>query len=98
MRFGQLLEHSNKKLAIGTYENALEDLQGQGRKEEALLVLRRVVSLEPSEANHLRVAELASKLGEHGLASQSFLQLAELTEAAKGNAAPWFEKDVLSKR
>ena len=25
VRFGQLLEHSNKKLAIGTYENALED-------------------------------------------------------------------------
>ncbi|MGA2964702.1 MAG: tetratricopeptide repeat protein [Terriglobales bacterium] len=92
VRFGQLLEHSNKKLAIGTYENALEDLQRQGRKEEALLVLRRVVSLEPSETNHLRVAECASKLGEHALASQSFLQLAELMEAAKGNAAPWFER------
>ena len=48
--FGQLLEHSNKKLAIGTYENALEDLQRQGKKEEALLVLQRIVSLEPSEA------------------------------------------------
>lgn len=44
VRFGQLLEHSNKKLAIGTYENALEDLQRQG-KEEALLVVRRIVSL-----------------------------------------------------
>jgi diguanylate cyclase (GGDEF)-like protein len=92
VRFGQLLEQSNKKLAIGTYENALEDLQRQGKKEEGLLVLRRIVSLEPSEGNHLRVAELASELGEHGLASQSFLQLAELTEAAKGNAAPWFER------
>ena len=39
VRFGQLLENSNKKLAIGTYENAMEDLQRQGRKEEALLVL-----------------------------------------------------------
>src|SRR5580692_5199258 len=78
-RFGQLLEHSNKKLAIGTYENALEDLQKQGKKEEALLVLRRIVSLEPSQANHLRVAELSATLGEHVMASQSFLQLAELT-------------------
>ena len=92
VRFGQLLEHSNKKLAIGTYENALEDLQRQGRKEEGLLVLRLIVSLEPSQQNHLRVAELAAELGEHVLASQSFLQLAELMEVAGGNASPWFER------
>jgi len=92
VRFGQLLEHSNKKLAVGTYENALEDLQRQGKKEEALLVLRRIVSLEPSQPNHLRVAELAADLGEHVMASQSFLQLAELAETAGGNASPWFER------
>jgi len=92
VRFGQLLEHSNKKLAIGTYENALEDLQRQGRKEEALLVLRRIVSLEPSQPNHLRVAELAAQLGEHVMASQSFLQLAELAETSGGKGGPWFER------
>jgi len=92
VRFGQLLEHSNKKLAIGTYENALEDLQRQGKKEEALLVLQRIVSLEPSQANHLRMAELSAGLGEHVTASQSFLQLAELAEAAGGDAGQWFER------
>ncbi len=92
VRFGQLLEQSNKKLAIGTYENALEDLQRQGRKEEAFLVLRRIASLEPSQQNCLRVAELSADLGEHAMASQAFLQLAELTEAAGGNANPWFER------
>jgi diguanylate cyclase (GGDEF)-like protein len=92
VRFGQLLEHSNKKLAIGTYENALEDLQRQGKKEEALLVLQRIVSLEPSQANHLRVAELSADLGEHVMASQSFLQVAELVETAGGNASAWFER------
>src|SRR5271163_3066674 len=92
VRFGQLLEHSNKKLAIGTYENALEDLQKQGKKEEALLVLRRIVSLDPSQTNHLRVAELSADLGEHVMASQSFLQVAELAEAAGGNAGQWFER------
>jgi diguanylate cyclase (GGDEF)-like protein len=92
VRFGQLLEHSNKKLAIGTYENALEDLQRQGKQEEGLLVLRRIVSLEPSQPNHLRVAELAAELGEHVMASQSFLQLAELAETAGGNASQWFER------
>ncbi|HXL23171.1 MAG TPA: tetratricopeptide repeat protein, partial [Candidatus Dormibacteraeota bacterium] len=85
VRFGQLLEHSNKKLAIGTYENALEDLQRQGKKEETLLVLGRIVSLEPSQPNHLRVAELSAELGEHVMASQSFLQLAELAETSGGN-------------
>jgi len=92
VRFGQLLEHSNKKLAIGTYENALEDLQRQGKKEEGLLVLRRIVSLEPSQQNHLRVAELSAELGEHVMASQSFLQLAELAETSGGNASSWFER------
>jgi len=92
VRFGQLLERSNKKLAVGTYENVLEDLHRQGRKEEALLVLRRVVSLENSPANHLRVAELAAELGEHVMAAQSFLQVAELTEAAAGDASPYYER------
>jgi diguanylate cyclase (GGDEF)-like protein len=92
VRFGQLLEHSNKKLAIGTYENALEDLQKQGKKEEGLLVLRRIVSLDPSQANHLRVAELSADLGEHVMAAQAFLQLAELAETAGGNASQYFER------
>jgi diguanylate cyclase (GGDEF)-like protein len=92
VRFGQLLEHSNKKLAIGTYENALEDLLKQGKKEEGLLVLRRIVSLDPSQANHLRVAELSADLDEHVMASQSFLQVAELAEGAGGNAGQWFER------
>ncbi|MGA7137626.1 MAG: hypothetical protein WBZ14_08150, partial [Terriglobales bacterium] len=92
VRFGQLLEHSNKKLATGTYENALEDLLKQGKKEEGLLVLRRIVSLDPSQTNHLRVAELSADLGEHVMASQSFLQVAELAEAAGGNAGQWFER------
>ena len=92
VRFGQLLERSNKKLAVGTYENALEDLQRQGRKEEGLLVLRRIVSLEPTPANHLRVAELAADLGEHVMAADSFLQLAEQTETAGGDASHYFER------
>jgi diguanylate cyclase (GGDEF)-like protein len=92
VRFGQLLEQSNKKLAVGTYENALEDLQRQGRKEEALLVLRRVVDLEPSQQNHVRAGELSAELGEHVTASQEFLRVAELTESSGGNAAQWFER------
>jgi diguanylate cyclase (GGDEF)-like protein len=92
VRFGQLLEQSNKKLAIGTYENALEDLQRQGRKEEGLLVLRRIVNLDPSQPNHLRVGELSAELGEHGMASQSFLKLAEMAEASGDAGSLYFER------
>jgi diguanylate cyclase (GGDEF)-like protein len=92
VRFGQLLEHSNKKLAVGTFENALEDLGKQGRKEESLLVLRRIVDLEPTQQNLLRVADGSAELGEHVLAAQFFLKLADITETAGGNAAQWFER------
>src|ERR1700688_3176710 len=56
--FGQLLEGSNKKLAVGTYESALTDLEKLGNKKDALQVLGRIVSLEPVQENLLRVAEL----------------------------------------
>ena len=66
-RFGQLLEGSNKKLAVGTYESALSDLAKLEDKKDALLVLGRIVALEPTQANYLRVAELSSELGKQGI-------------------------------
>jgi diguanylate cyclase (GGDEF)-like protein len=92
VQFGQLLESSNKKLAVGTYENALEDLHRQGRKEEARLVLRRVVELEPAQQNHLRLAELSSELGDHVAAAESYLKVADLAESSGGNRAQWDER------
>ena len=91
VRFGQLLERPNRKLAVATYENALEDLRREGRREEALLVLRRIVSLEPSPGNHLRFAEFSSEMGEHAMAGDAFLQLAELSESSGENASRYFE-------
>src|SRR6201981_1738585 len=49
-RFGQLLEGSNKKLAVGTYESALSDLAKLDNKKGTLQVLERVVALEPHQA------------------------------------------------
>src|SRR6201984_1885727 len=54
-RFGQLLENSNKKLAIGTYENALDDLWKERKKAESLQVLGRIVTLHPQQANSPRM-------------------------------------------
>ena len=56
-RFGQLLEGSNKKLAVGTYESALSDLAKLDNKNDALQILSRLVELEPIQANVLRIAE-----------------------------------------
>jgi diguanylate cyclase (GGDEF)-like protein len=91
-RFGQLLEGSNKKLAVGTYESALSDLAKAGNKKDALQVLGRVVALEPIQANLLRIAELSSELGESKAAAEAFKQVARLTAAAGNDPAQWHER------
>jgi diguanylate cyclase (GGDEF)-like protein len=91
-RFGQLLEGSNKKLAIGTYESALSDLAKLGDKKGAMEVLGRVVALEPIQANFLRVAELSSELGESKVAAAAFKRVAQLATAAGSDPAQWYER------
>jgi diguanylate cyclase (GGDEF)-like protein len=91
-RFGQLLEGNNKKLAVGTYESALADLGKLGKKQEAAEILDRIVALEPSQANYVRVAELASELGKGKLAAAAFQKVAQNVLAEGGDAAPWYEK------
>jgi diguanylate cyclase (GGDEF)-like protein len=92
IRFGQLLENSNRKLALETYENAFEDLSRQGRKTDALPVLKRMVALDASERNMVRLGELSSELGDEKQAAASFLKLAQQAESAGGNPNNWFER------
>jgi len=92
VRFAQILETSNRKLAIETYENALTDLTKQGQKQDALLVLKRIVALEPTEQNFLRFGELSSEAGDSKSAAAAFLKLAEMTQASGADAASWFER------
>jgi diguanylate cyclase (GGDEF)-like protein len=91
-RFGQLLEGSNKKLAVGTYESALSDLAKLENKKGALQVLGRVVALEPIQANFLRVAELSSEVGDSRAAAEAFKRVAQLTATAGGDPAQWYER------
>ena len=91
-RFGQLLEGSNKKLAASTYEAALADLVKLGKKQEAAEVLDRIVALEPTQANLLRVAELASESGNRRAAASAFQRVAELAAAEGGDPAQWYER------
>ena len=91
-RFGQLLEGSNKKLAVGTYEAALLDLMKLGKKQESAEVLDRIVAIEPTQANLLRVAELASELGNRQVAAGAFQKVALAAAAEGGDAAQWYER------
>jgi diguanylate cyclase (GGDEF)-like protein len=92
VRFGQLLEGSNKKLAVGTYEAALLDLGKLGKKQESVEILDRIVALEPIAANLLRAAELASELGNHKGAAAAFQRLAQLATADGGDPSQWYER------
>jgi tetratricopeptide (TPR) repeat protein len=91
-RFGQLLEGSNKKLAVGTYEAALTDLAKLGKKQESAEVLDRVAAIEPTQANLMRVAELASELGNRKASAEAFQRVALLAAAEGGDAAQWYER------
>src|ERR1700686_5022307 len=91
-RFGQLLEGSNKKLAAGTYDAALADLTKLGKKKEAAEILDRIVAMEPTQANLLRVAELASELGNRKGAAAAYQRIAQLAAAEGGDTAPWYER------
>src|SRR5246500_2021436 len=91
-RFGQLLEGSNKKLAVGTYESALTDLAKLGKKQETAQVLDRIVAIEPTQANLLRVAELASELGNRKIAAGAHARAAQLVASEGGDAAQLYEK------
>lgn len=92
VRFGELLENSNRKLAIETYENALEELTAQNRKSDALGVLRKVTDLDTSERNLVRLGELCSEVGENQAAAAAFQKLAELAKVAGNNPAQWIER------
>jgi diguanylate cyclase (GGDEF)-like protein len=91
-RFGQLLEGSNKKLAVGTYESALSDLAKLENKKGAMEVLARVVALEPVQVNFLRVAELSSELGDSKAAAGAYKRVAQLAATAGGDPAQWYER------
>jgi len=92
LRFGQILENSNRKLALETYEIAFQELTKQGRKQDSLTVLQRILPLESNEKNFVRLGELSSELKDGKTAAAAFLKVAEFTQASGGNAAPWIER------
>ena len=91
-RFAQLIEASNRKLALETYESALADQTKLGREQEALATLKAIVNLDPNEKNLLQLGELSSKLGQKKEAAEAFARLAEAAMAAGQDAQQWYER------
>jgi diguanylate cyclase (GGDEF)-like protein len=92
VRFAELLEKSNRKLALETYESAFEEFTKQSRAPNALAVMKRMVALDASERNLVRFGELSSELGDGKAAAASFLKLAQQAEAAGGKPNQWLER------
>src|ERR1700680_3028309 len=84
-RFGQLLEGSNKKLAVSTYETALLDLGKVTKNKESVQIMDRIVAMEPTQANLLRMAELTSELGNRKAAASAYQRVAQLAAAEGGD-------------
>lgn len=92
IRFAELLEKSNRKLSVETYEAALEDYSRQGRKEDALALLKKIVALDGSERNMLRLGELSSETGDTKQAAAAFVNLAKQAETSGGDPTQWYER------
>ncbi len=92
MRFGQLLEASNRRLALETYENVLQELLQQQDTANALLVLKQIVTLDSDEKNLRRLGELCSQTGDKTGAAAAFLKLGQLAASEGTNATPYFER------
>jgi GGDEF domain-containing protein/tetratricopeptide (TPR) repeat protein len=92
MRFGELLENTNRKLAIETYEGAFQELTKQGRKQDSLTLLQKILRLDAGEKNLIRLGELSSELKDNKAAAAAFLKLADLARTSGGNPAPWVER------
>jgi diguanylate cyclase (GGDEF)-like protein len=92
VRFGELLENNNRRLALETYEDAFQEVSKQGRKQDSLSVLQRILKLDSSEKNLIRMGELSSELGDGRGAAAAFFKISETTRASGGNSAPWIER------
>lgn len=92
IRFANLLEASNRKLALETYDSAFDELTRAGRKSDALAALKRIVALDPAEKNMVRLAEASSEAGERKAAGAAFLKLAQQADGAGSDATQWFER------
>ncbi len=91
-KYAQLIEKTAKREAMDVYHASLKGFESQGRKQEALTVLKRIIALDPSEENYKREGELAAELGDGKCAAVAFLNVGRSAEKAGGDARSWYER------
>ncbi|MGH9521730.1 MAG: tetratricopeptide repeat protein, partial [Terriglobales bacterium] len=91
-RYGQLVEKSSRRDAMEAYTAAHKGFAAAGRKADSLAVLKRITALDPTEANYLREAELASELGDTKSASMGFLMVGDFQGQAGADPLAWYER------
>jgi len=92
VRFAELLEGSNRKLALETYESAFEEFTRQSKTQNALAVMKKMVALDPTERNLVRFGELSSEVGDGKQAAAAFLRLAQQAESSGRKPNQWYER------
>ncbi len=91
-KYGQLVEKTNRREAIDAYQAAMKGYAAQGKKQEELAVLKRVIALDPSEEHYKHEGELAALLGDGKTAAIAFLCVGGFVTQAGGNATEWYQR------
>jgi len=91
-QYAQLIEKPSPREALESFRSCFEPLLSKGRKEEALLCIKRMVQLEPSVENLRREAELAEDLGDRASAANCLFELGKLEENAGQDGSPMFAR------
>lgn len=93
LRFAQVCERAgNRREAFDAYDAAVEGFLQEGRENEALSALRKIASIESTEQNLTRLAELASKLKDHKTAGEAYFKIGVSEEHDGHIGFPWFER------
>jgi len=91
-RFAQLVEKKDRREALDCYATAIDGYLRNNRKNDALKLLQRVVTLEANRANFQRLGEIASELGDGKTASAAFLEAGKLMAQEGSDPQESFER------
>ena len=91
-QYAQLIERSSPREALEAFRACFDALLNNGRKEDALVAIKRMVVLEPSVDNYHREAELSEAAGDRAGAAASLYQLGRLEEGAERDGTEIFAR------
>ena len=91
-QYAQLIERSSPREALEAFYACFDALLNNGRNEDALLAIRKIVALEPSPENLRRQAELCEATGDREGAASSLYDLGRIEENASRDGTAIFAR------